>query len=350
MKPLVSVCMASFNHAPFIRVAVESVLQQSFVDWELVITDDGSTDGTLAALDGLTDERLRIDAFPENRSACVALNHCIRRARGRFIAVLNSDDAWAPEKLAKQLAVMREQPQTAAVFTLAAMIDERGRPLPDGHPSHQTFQQRNRQRIDWLRRLILQGNCLCHPSVLVRSDVYREVGLYDECMAQLPDLDMWIRICMRHDIWVIQEPLTMFRLLDHERNASGNRPEVRARCAVENMLLYLKAFRDFPVEMAAVVRSPAVESARHEQRTTIEALASMLDDTRGQAWPPGMRVAQLIWMHEQLSRGGDWQTCKQFIQKTAADDPLNIRVLEALGPPPSRGKPGPWRKLFRAWR
>jgi glycosyltransferase involved in cell wall biosynthesis len=60
--------MASYNHAPFIRTAVESVLRQTFADWELVITDDGSTDGTLAALDGITDNRLRIEGFPENRS------------------------------------------------------------------------------------------------------------------------------------------------------------------------------------------------------------------------------------------------------------------------------------------
>jgi len=59
--PIVSVCMASYNHAPFIRTAVESVLRQTFTDWELVVTDDGSTDGTLAALDGITDDRLRID-------------------------------------------------------------------------------------------------------------------------------------------------------------------------------------------------------------------------------------------------------------------------------------------------
>jgi glycosyltransferase involved in cell wall biosynthesis len=346
--PLVSVCMASYNHAPFIRAAVESVLRQSFTDWELVITDDGSSDGTLAALDGITDDRLRVEGFPENRSACVALNHCIRRARGRFIAVLNSDDAWSPEKLARQLAVMDEQPHTAAVFTLAAMIDERGRLLPADHPGQQTFNQPNRRSDAWLRRLIFQGNCLCHPSVLVRAEVYRDVGLYDECMAQLPDLDMWIRICLRHDIWVIQEPLTLFRLLDRERNASGNRPEVRLRCTVENMLIALKSLRDRPAEMAAVMRSAAHPSG-DAARGPLGALLASCDMA---ALPPGMGAGQFIWMHEQLTASGDWQACRQFIARTGDCDAFGVRAREHLEALliPARPRMRWWKRLIRGRR
>jgi len=304
-SPIVSVCMASYNHAAFIRTAVESVLQQSFNDWELVITDDGSRDGTLAALDGIKDDRLRIEAFPENRSACVALNNCIRRARGRFIAVLNSDDAWAPEKLAKQVAVMDEQPHTAAVFTLVNLIDERGTPLPPENAAR-IFDQPNRDRAAWLRRLLFEGNCLCHPSVLVRSAIYREVGLYDELLAQLPDFDMWIRICLRHDIHVLQERLTFFRLLDHDRNASGNRPEVRVRTMTENMLVCLKTFRSHPVELKALVQEP------------------------GACLPPSMAAGELVWRYDQARVPGDWQACKRFIDYTGRSDPFRVLEIERL--------------------
>lgn len=347
--PIVSVCMATYNHAPFIRTAVESVLRQSFTDWEMVITDDGSRDGTLAALDVIKDDRLHIERFPENRSACVALNHCIRRARGRFIAVLNSDDAWAPEKLAKQLAVMHEQPQTAAVFTLAAMIDERGHPLPADHPGQQTFHQPNRDRREWLRRLIFNGNCLCHPSVLVRADVYREVGLYDECMAQLPDLDMWIRICLRHDIHVLQERLTFFRLLDRERNASGNRPEVRVRCTTENMLITLKSLRDRPDEMAAVLRSASPQSARTAVGSSLGPLDALLTDFDMATLPFGMGAGLIIWVYEQLAGSGGWQAYKQFIAKTGTCDVFGVLRHEQLeaqfGP-----KPSWWKRLIRGKR
>lgn len=327
--PIVSVCMASYNHAPFIRTAVESVLRQSFTDWELVVTDDGSTDGTLAALDGITDDRLRIDGFPENRSACVALNHCIRRARGRFIAVLNSDDLWAPEKLAKQVAVMAEQPGTAAVFSRAAMIDERGQPLPAEHPIQELFNQPNRDRHAWLRQLLFVGNRLCHPSVLVRAHVYRELGLYDERLAQLPDLDMWIRICFHHEIWVLQEQLVYFRLLDQQRNASGNRQEVRIRTLTEQLLVCQKAFRDHPDRMAAMLRAPQSGMMEDSEAAVTDPLRCLLDNPLADTMQAGLRAAEILWMYDHLQDAG-WQDCKKFIAKTGDYDAFRLREREQL--------------------
>lgn len=337
--------MASYNHAPFIRTTVESVLAQTFPAWELVITDDGSSDGTIEALDGIADERILIERFPENRSACVAINHCIRRARGAFIAILNSDDAWHPTKLAQQLAVLAAQPQTAAVFTRADIIDERGRPLTIDHPVRQIFNQENRDRQAWLRRLFYQGNCLCHPSVLVRADVYREVGLYDECLAQLPDLDMWCRICFRHDIWVIQEPLTLFRVLDRERNASGNRPDSRLRCANENLLIAWKAFREHPDEMANLLRSPAAAANHAAGGHATDELHELLDLGRTNRLPVGMEAAELLWMHGCLAGSGDWSACQKFIAKTGVSDAFTLRVIEALQSRPA----APANRWRRAW-
>ncbi len=231
------------------------------------------------------------------------------------------------------------------------MIDERDQPLPADHPRQQTFSQPNRDRTAWLRQLLLKGNCLCHPSAMVRAGAYDEVGLYDECMAQLPDLDMWIRICLRYDIWVIQERLTLFRLLDHERNASGNRPEVRVRCAVENMLIALKSFRDRPEEMAAVLRSASPQSAR-AATSHAGPLDDLLHDADMNALPLGMGAGQLIWMHEQIARSGDWRNCKQFIKRTGSCDAFSVRrreYLEAqLGPQKNRRKW--WRRLTRGRR
>lgn len=336
--------MASYNHAPFIRAAVESVLRQSLTDWELVITDDGSADGTLAALAGIDDDRVHIERFPENRSACVAINHCIRRARGRFIAVLNSDDAWVPEKLAVQVEVMEKRPQVAAVFTHAAIIDERGRALPTRHDLEKLFRQSNRSRADWLRQLLCRGNCLCHPSVLIRADVYRDVGLYDERLAQLPDLDMWIRICLGHDIWVVPQPLTLFRLLDRERNASGNRPEVRVRCVAEHMMICRKVFRDHADRITALL-APGGGTTGEVAMTEAETLSLLLDDPRDDTIPPGLRIAQLLWMYDQLEDAG-WQECKRFIAKTGTFDPFYVRERESHEAE-RRQQHSWWKRLFR---
>jgi hypothetical protein len=334
--PVVSVCMASYNHAPFIRTAVDSVMSQSFTDWELVITDDGSTDGTIEAIEDIRDERMHIERFPENRTACVALNHSIRRARGAFIAVLNSDDAWQPEKLAKQLAVMTEQPKTAATFTLVEMIDERGRPLPESHHYNGVFEQANRTRHEWLSRLLLIGNCLCHPSVLVRRSVYDEVGLYDEYMAQVPDWDMWVRITLKHDIWIIQEPLTTFRILDGERNASGNRPSAKARCEVELQLMLLKVLRSHPQEIVQVLTAHEAGARDAEHAAPYDALRVMLDAPDTGPRLSGMRAAMILWMYEQLQGRQEWQLCKQFIAATAAREACAVAMPDTAPAPDDR--------------
>src|SRR3989442_1702979 len=94
--PRVTVIMPSYNHERFVAAAIQSVLNQSFTDWELVITDDGSHDGTVATARRFTDPRIRLFVFPKNRGACDAANHCLANARGEFIAMLSSDDEFVP--------------------------------------------------------------------------------------------------------------------------------------------------------------------------------------------------------------------------------------------------------------
>ncbi len=183
----------------------------------------------------------------------------------------------------------------------------------------------------------------------MRAEVYRDVGLYDDCMAQLPDLDMWIRTCLRHDIHVLQERLTFFRLLDHERNASGNRPEARVRSTSENMLIALKSFRDCPTEMAAVLHSALTESAQPAAGPAHGPLDALLTDFDMATLPFGMGAGLRIWMYEQLAGSDNWQSYKQFIAKTGASDVFGVRRhehLEAqLGP-----KPSWWKRLIRGKR
>jgi len=238
MSPRVSVVIASYNHAAFVGGCLASVLAQTFSDWELVVTDDGSVDGTAEAVRAFAaaQPQARVDfvALPENRGACIALNHGIRRARGEFVAILNSDDVFLPHKLARQVAFLDAHPQVGAVFGWPELIDERGRPFDDpAHKDTAVFRQPNRSRQAWLRHFFDHGNALCHPTVLIRRRCYDEVGLYDPRLAQVPDLDLWIRLAMRHEIHVLAEPLIRFRILDAQRNASAARPEVVIRDAWE---------------------------------------------------------------------------------------------------------------------
>jgi len=236
--PRVSVVVASYEHEDYIEECILSVLGQTFQDFEIVVTDDGSRDSTLQKLRAIRDDRLSVHAFERNRGACIALNHGIRRARGEYVAILNSDDAFEPGKLAMQVEFLDTHPQTAAVFAWPLVVDERGVAFSEErHKDFAVFHVENRDRFRWLRQFFDAGNCLCHPTLMIRRRCYAEVGLYDARLSQVPDLDMWIRIASRYDIHVMREPLTRFRIRDGQRNASAARPEVVRRDAWERQMV-----------------------------------------------------------------------------------------------------------------
>lgn len=229
-----SVVMASYNHDAFVRQSIESVLGQSFSDFEFVITDDGSRDATVEAIRTFRDPRIRLDVFAENRGAVDALNDAIVRSSGEYVAVLNSDDYFLPDKLARQAAYLDANQGVAAVFGLPTVVDEAGRALDESeHIFARVFTRENRTRIGWLRHFFESGNCLCHPTLMIRRQCYQEVGLYDPLLRNLPDFDMWIRLCRRFDIHVMGEPVTAFRVLANERNTSAPSPPNLARAAWE---------------------------------------------------------------------------------------------------------------------
>ena len=196
--PNVSVVIASYNHARYVADTLQSVLDQTYQDFEIVITDDGSSDETVAEIKKFTDPRIRFFSFPANRGACTAMRNCLENADGRYVAVLNSDDVFLPGKLAKQVQFLDTHPDIGAVFGYARMIDAEGDELA-GRTKRtylKIFEQANRSRFEWLNYFFFNGNCLCHPSVLIRKECYDTVGFLNENFAQLPDMDFWVRLCI----------------------------------------------------------------------------------------------------------------------------------------------------------
>ncbi len=221
-RPRVSVAMASYNHANFVHQSVESALSQSFEDLELVVTDDGSSDGTADVLRSIRDPRFQLEIFPRNRGACDATNHTISRCRGEFVAILNSDDYFLPGKIGRQVEYLDKNPDVAAVFGLPRFVDPHGASVdPAQNPFRGVFTSSPANRFEWLTHFFLRGNALCHPTVLIRREAYEHVGLYDPVLRQLPDFDMWIRVCARFDIRVMEQELTAFRVLSDGQNTSA---------------------------------------------------------------------------------------------------------------------------------
>ena len=250
--PLVSVIIASYNHAPFIRASLDSVFAQGIPDMEVLVTDDASTDDTVQVVAQYPDPRVHLEVHGTNAGACAAMNQALRRARGHYVAVLNSDDQFLPGKLYAQLQVFEQQPHLGGVFGQPAFVDERGQPMQYGHKDAQAFAVPNRSRHQWLAHFFDHGNALCHPTALIPRAVYERIGLYDERLAQVPDLDQWVRLCRHFDIHVLPQPLTAFRILDGQRNASGARPEVVVRDAWERVQVLRHYLSLSPQELAQV--------------------------------------------------------------------------------------------------
>ena len=229
--PRVFVILTSFNHGKYLREAIDSVLNQTFADFELIVWDDASSDNSWDIIASYTDPRIKAFRNDEQKRGIWGINKSITEvATGEYIAIHHSDDVWELDKLEKQVAFLDSHPEMGAVFSDVAAIGEAGAPLADaGHFYFNIFKQPNRTRHEWLRHFFLHGNALCHPSVLIRKRCYSDCGLYRFGLAQLPDFDMWVRLCLKYDIHVLSDKLVKFRVRNNEANASGSRPDSRIR-------------------------------------------------------------------------------------------------------------------------
>jgi GT2 family glycosyltransferase len=264
--PKVSVVMPSYNHARFVAGAVQSVLGQSLGDLELCIVDDASTDGTPDVVAAIRDARIRFERSPANRGAAATLNAAIRLSSGDYIAVLNSDDAFLPGKLARQVELLDTRPELAAVFAYPRFVDDDGRPLPPEQTFYgSVFFAENRSRVDWLRQFFLRGNCLCHPSAMIRRASHERVGLYDERLAQLHDLDVWLRVLLGDDIWIVPEALIDFRIRSGAGNASALRADTETRTTWEEARV-LRRYADLPDDLFDRVFDDEIARLRIDRR------------------------------------------------------------------------------------
>ncbi len=200
--PTVSVVMAAKNYARFLPAAVDSVLAQTVVDWELVIVDDGSTDHTPAAVKSyLTNPRVRYfrsDRLGQPR----AKNLGAGLSRGQFIAYLDADDAWKPTKLEKQLALLRDKPEVGVCFCRRSLIDEQNNLLPS--------QDRPAPRGRVVRDIFLR-NFVCFSSVVVRRQVFDHVGGFDPEWDLSIDYDLWLRAARHTEFDYVDEELVLYR-------------------------------------------------------------------------------------------------------------------------------------------
>jgi hypothetical protein len=162
---------------------------------------------------------------------------------GEYVAILNSDDAWQPDKLERQAAYLSAHPECGAVFTWVTLVDEEDRPWRAGeHQLESVFEARNRTRAQWLRHFFDHGNALCASSALVRRTCFERLGPLDGRYVQLQDMEMWVRLAVAgFDLHIIEEKLTRYRVARSGRNLSTTSWPTRSRETYE----YVRLLRNF---------------------------------------------------------------------------------------------------------
>lgn len=194
---MVSVIIPTFNRADKVVRAVSSVLAQTYTDYEIIVVDDGSDDGTGSSLKQF-EKRVKLISHPENRGVSAARNTGINAAGSDLIALLDSDDHWLPDKLAVQVRYFTDNPEIVACQTGEIWV-------------------RNGHRVNPMKKHIKpSGNifepslklCLVSPSaVMLRRSLLDEVGLFDEDLPVCEDYDLWLRISCRYPIHLLEENL-----------------------------------------------------------------------------------------------------------------------------------------------
>lgn len=236
---MVSIILCTYNRAHTLKATIDSILAQTYTDFELILVDDGSTDRTQELLAEYSDERIRSYVLEENSFYCAAANFGLTKVRGDYIAFATSDDVWNLRKLERQLDYMEKRKDCGACFTFVHLIDENGDNADEKYKDMlNVFRKVYYSRRDWIQRFIFEGNCLCHPTAVVRKEVLDKVGGYHVFYSLLADMELWLRIVRYYPIHVIEEDLLGYRMFeDQTKQVSGATEKKRTKSLNEHMII-----------------------------------------------------------------------------------------------------------------
>jgi glycosyltransferase involved in cell wall biosynthesis len=212
---LVSVVMAVYNDARSVRAAVHSILEQTFGDFEFVIVDDGSTDGSGAILEEMAraDGRIRLLKNAKNLGQTPSLNRGIEMTSGRYIARMDADDLSLPERLARQVAFLNSSPEVGLLGARALIVNRRGKPLRAlDYPTDD----------EGIQARLMVKSSFCHGAVMIRRAALEAVGMYRPAFRLAQDMDLWLRISERSRVANLSDVLYHLRLTPASANVRRN--------------------------------------------------------------------------------------------------------------------------------
>lgn len=210
--PCVTVIVTTYNRVNLLTETLNSIFAQSFADFELIIVDNMSVDGTKEYISGIDDTRIHYFRNPNNGIIAANRNLGIQYAKGRYISFCDDDDLWLPDKLAQQVSLLEKHTEVALCYTHAESF------IGDRTIAHR-MNRRNVLRNHFFE--LLRGNYFPNSSVLIRRNILQELGPLTEDPTLREDYEMWLRVAKRYRIMGIEASLIRYRI--HPSNVAGNR-------------------------------------------------------------------------------------------------------------------------------
>lgn len=247
-QPLISVLMVNYNHEDFLRESIESVLNQTYQNFEFIIVDDGSTDSSADIIKSYTDTRIKPIFQKENGHICKATNKGLEYVTGEYVARIDSDDIWLPDKLEKQMMLFQNNPEAAICFTKVDIIDEKGENANSRYPDlYQLYNSRQESKEQWIRFFFFYGNSLLQSTMVFKSYLLETTGKFNLAYMQAHDFDFFRRLILKEDFYFIEESLVKYRRF--EKQNSSRKQENEIRFFNEHMSIRQHFFDDFPDEL-----------------------------------------------------------------------------------------------------
>ena len=233
--PLVCICVPTYNAASTVRETLESILNQTYPNLIVHISDNASNDDTVEIIQSMADPRVVIHRHAENVGGEGNFNRCIQIAEGKYTAIFHADDIYEPDMVTKQVAFLEANLEAGAVFTEASTIDERGNKIGEIRlPKDIKYKNGLFDFTTMFKAVLRHYNFFICPSVMVRTHVYQQEikSWQGDIFKSSADLDLWLRILQHHSVGYLQERLMRYRI-------SNNQFSARVRLGTERADFFL---------------------------------------------------------------------------------------------------------------
>ena len=215
--PIVSIVIPTFNRSRYLRKAIESVLAQTFQDFEIIVMDDGSTDDTRKIASSFGS---KVSYFYQtNQGSPEARNAGLRLAKGKYLGLLDCDDLFLPDWLERGMEILNRMPQVALVHGETEVIDSEGKLIPEETAYIRKFYEKERKEGSGYLR-ILKGNAMFPSAILFRRECLERVGFFNPAFAPREDYDWYLRLALQNQVYLLERPaVVLYRR--HKVNQSG---------------------------------------------------------------------------------------------------------------------------------